>query len=86
MFSFEAQVSGSKYGNVYMYLNGSFKHAFKHDDDGKNARQINFVVSQLLDVGDVITFHNKNLENSIYVASSGGHSSYPMTLVVYKIK
>ena len=63
-----------------MHINDSYKHTFYHNDDAKNARQINFMVSQLLDVGDVITFQNIYAK-SIYVGLSN-----PMTLVVYKIK
>ena len=80
MFSFDANISNSRNGKVWMYLNGSEKHSFYHNDDDKLARQMHFTVSQLLDVGDVITFQNE-YANSIYV------SSYRrMTLVVYKIK
>ena len=80
VFSFDAFIYNSKKGGVGMYLNGARKHSFFHHDDNTNARQMNFMVSQLLDVGDVITFQNY-YANSIYVDSLN-----PMTLVVYKIK
>ena len=80
VFSFDARIHNHKYGRVTMYINGNSKHPFYHYADENNLRRINFMVSQLLDVGDVITFQNMNA-NSIYVTSY-----YQMTLVVYKIK
>ena len=58
MYSFGAHIWNSENGRVGMYLNGSEKHRFYQLDDDKSNRQMNFMVSQLLDVGDVITFEN----------------------------
>ena len=81
VFSFSANIYDNKSGGVVMYINGGMKSQVYHSAFNKGtSRQINFVVSRFLDVGDVITFQNY-YANSIYVTDS-----YPMTLVVYKIK
>ena len=90
MFSFDAHISQSKYEHVNMLINDvdiivdgnnhKIYNNFYHHDAYKNQRQMNFMVSQLLDVGDVITFRNM-YANSIYVSSGT-----PMTLLVYKIQ
>lgn len=79
VFSFCARISSSKNGRVNMYINGVKKHVFYHYDDNLSWRQMNFMVVESLDVGDVITLENY-YANSIYAVPSN-----PMTLVVYKI-
>ena len=79
VFSFSGQSYDNTVGGVSMYINGVCTlnyHQFFHS----STVQINFWESQLLDVGDAITFQNA-VSNSIYV-----DIRRPMALVVYKIK
>ena len=77
MFSFDARIRNSQYGYVNMLINGGYVSGYNNFYD--HDALMNFMVSQLLDVGDVITFINM-WSNTINVCSDN-----PMTLVVYKI-